>query len=192
MWIEHDVQSIFKGQGSQYVLVRAVPLVEDPEINDFLQQALEAADLNDIEETRRKNIIVPETQSERTSPWLNHAGFKRTLAGNSITDLYPLTSARVDIEKEPELVHVQRSIPALIEQCLEGVRDWEKRGWEVMHFWLNSTQIGQPSKKSFQLYYDPGTVMRYSEFWLRFILFSLRMVELTSGDNDVKYTIDQR
>jgi hypothetical protein len=192
MWIEHDVQSIFPGRSSPYFPVRAAPLLGDPEINDFLQQALEAADLNDIEETRRKNIIVAETQSERTSPWFNHAKFEDTLAGKCITDLYPLTSARVDIENEPELAHIQRSVPTLIAQCLEGVRDWGKRGWEVMHFWLNSTQIGQSSKQPFQLYYDPGTVARNSEFWLRFILFSLRTVELIPGDNDVKYTTDQR
>ena len=190
MWIEHDVQSIFPGPSSPYFPVRAAPLLGDPEIDDFLQQALEAADLNDIEETRRKNIIVPE-QSERTSPWVNHAGFLDTLAGKNMSDLYPLTSARVDIENEPELAHIQRSVATLIAQCLEGVRDWGKRGWEVMHFWLNSTQIGQPSQKPFQLYYDPGTVARYSEFWLRLILFSLRTFQSTPGDNDVKYTDDQ-
>ena len=66
MWIEHDVQSIFKGQGSKYFPVRATLLFGDPEIHDFLQQALEAADLNDLE-ARQKNIIVSETQTHHLS-----------------------------------------------------------------------------------------------------------------------------
>jgi len=192
MWIEHDVQSIFKGPASPYFPVCTTPLLGDAEIDDFLQQGLEAADLNDLEETRRSNIIIPDTQSECTSHWLNHGGFLHTLASKNMTKLYPLTSARVDIENEPELDHIQRSVPTLIAQCLEGVRDWGKWGWEVIHFWLNSTQITMESNKPFQLYYDPGTVARYSEFWLRFILFSLHTFELNPGDNDVNYTMGQK
>lgn len=108
-----------------------------------------------------------------------------------MTELYPLMSAHVDGENESELHHIQRSILILIAQCLENVRDWGKRGWEVIHFWLNSTQIGMVSDKPFQLYYDAGTITRYSEFWLRFILFSLRTFELNPDDNDVKYTTSQ-
>ena len=191
MWMEHDVQSIFKGPSSPYFPVRTAPLLDEPEIDDFVRQALEAADLNDVEESRRKNIIVPETQSERITPWINRAGFLRILAGKTITELYPLTSARVDMETEPELEHIQRSVPTLIAQCLEGVRDLEKRGWEVILFWLNSTKIGTMIDQPFQLYYDPHTVPRYSELWLRFILFTLRTFELNPGDNDVKYTTAQ-
>ena len=186
------MQSIFPGSSSPYFPVRATSLLRDAQIDDFLQQALEAADLNDVEETRRKNIIVPETQSERTSPWFNRAGFLRTLSGKEMNDLYPLTSARVNMENESELKHIQRSVPSLIAQCLEGVRDWENRGWEVILFWLNSTQIETQSNKPFQLYYDPGTVSRYSEFWVRFNLFLLRTFELNPGDNDVKYMVTQR
>jgi len=192
MWIQQDVQSIFPGPSSTYFPVRNTPLLRDPEINDFLQQALETANLNDVEETRRNNIIVPETQSDRTSPWLNRAGFLRLLAGKNMTDLYPLTSARVDMDNERELDHIQRIVLTLIPQCLEGVRDWGNRGWEVIHFWLNSTQIGSESDKPFQLYYDPNTVPRYSEYWLRFILFSLRTFELNPGENDVQYTTTQK
>ena len=143
-----------------------------------------------MEETRRNNIIVP-AQSERTSPWHNRAGFLQLLAGKYITELYPLTSARVDMDNEPELDHIQRSVLTLIPQCLEGVRDWGNRGWEVIHFWLNSTKIGIESDKPFQLYYEPDTVPRYSEYWLRFILFALRTFESNTGENDVQYTIAQ-
>jgi hypothetical protein len=191
MWMEHDVQSIFKGPSSPYFPVRTTPLLGEPEIDDFVQQALEAADLNDVEESRRKNIIVPETRSERATPWTNRAGYLRVLAGKTITELYPLTSARVDMETEPQLEHIQRSVPTLIARCLEGVRDLEKRGWEVILFWLNSTKIGTSIDQPFQLYYDPQTVPRYSEYWLRFILFALRTFELNPGDNDVKYTTAQ-
>jgi hypothetical protein len=70
-----------------------MPLLNDPEINEFLEQALAAADLRDIEEARERNIIVPEIQSKRTSPWLNRARFLERLAGKNMTELYPLTSA---------------------------------------------------------------------------------------------------
>jgi Orsellinic acid/F9775 biosynthesis cluster protein D len=192
MWVQHDVQSIFKGQGSKYFAVRTTPLLDDADLDDFLQQALAAADLRDIEEARQKNIIVPETQTERTSRWTTRAGFLQMLAGKNLTELYPLTSARVDMDNEPELEHIQRSVPNLIEQCLEGVKDWGKRGWEVLHFWLNSTQMGSACDKPFQVYYSPSTIARYSEFWLRFILFTLRTINANAGENDVKYTRGQR
>jgi hypothetical protein len=51
MWIQHDVQSIFPGP---YFLVRTTPLLNNPKIDEFLQQALAAADLKDIEEARQK------------------------------------------------------------------------------------------------------------------------------------------
>lgn len=55
------------------------PFLGDPEIDDFIPQLLEAViGLNDLEERRRKNIIVPEVKSERTSPCLNWAGFLRS------------------------------------------------------------------------------------------------------------------
>jgi len=57
------------------------PLLDDSEIDAFLQRALEEADFKDLEESRRTNIIVPETQRERTTPWFNCAGFLGILAG---------------------------------------------------------------------------------------------------------------
>jgi hypothetical protein len=191
MWTACDVQTLFKGNIRKYFPVRTTPLLDDADLNDFLQEALAAAELKDVEEARQKNIIVPETQTERTSRWTTRAGFLQMLAGNSITELYPLTSARVDMDNEPELEHIQRSVPKVIEQCLEGVKDWGKRGWEVLHFWLNSTKIGSASEKPFQVYYSAGTIARYSEFWLRFILFTLRTANANPGENDVKYTMGQ-
>jgi hypothetical protein len=191
MWAVCDVQTLFKGNIRKYFPVRTTPLLDDADLDDFLQQSLATADLKDIEEARQKNIIVPETQTERTSRWTTRAGFLQMLAGKNITELYPLTSARVDMDNEPELEHIQRSVPNLIEQCLEGVKDWGKRGWEILHFWLNSTQMGSACDKPFQVYYSPSTIARYSEFWLRFILFTLRTVNPNPGENDVNYTTGQ-
>jgi Orsellinic acid/F9775 biosynthesis cluster protein D len=83
MWIVCDVQILFQ----KYFPVRNTPLL-DPEINAFLERELEA-DLGDLE-ARRKNIIVPETQSERIEPLFNRAGFLRILAGKNINELYPI------------------------------------------------------------------------------------------------------
>jgi len=45
--------------------------------------------------------------------------------------------------------------------------------------------------KPFQLNYNPGTVALYSEYWLRFILFTLRTFNTDTGENGVKYTTKQ-
>jgi len=88
MWIACDVQILFK----KYFPVRNTPLFDDSRIRACLQQALEEADLRDQEEEEswRRNIIVPEIQSERTAPWFDRAGFLRILAGKNINELYPI------------------------------------------------------------------------------------------------------
>ena len=56
------MQTTFKGSLRKYFPVRTTHLLGDLEIDDFLQQALEAADLDYLEETRRIDIIELETE----------------------------------------------------------------------------------------------------------------------------------
>jgi hypothetical protein len=167
MWIGHDVQSIFPGPSSPYFPVRAAPLVENAELDAVLQQALAQASLDDIEETRRNNNVVQEA-NDRTDPWTNRGGWLDRLAGRDYGELYALTSAKS--EDDEGFTFLQKSIPRLIERCLEGVRDLDKRGWDLLRFWLNSSEIDKADTKPFQVHYSGGTLARYSEYWLRFML----------------------
>ena len=85
MWIACNVQILFQ----KYFPIGDTPLL-DPEINDFLKGASEEADLRNLEEARQRNIIVPETRSERAAPWFNRIGFLRILVGKSINEFYPI------------------------------------------------------------------------------------------------------
>ncbi len=71
MWIGHDVQSIFPGPSSSYFPVCTAPLLENTELDDLVQQALAQASLDDVEETRRNNMIVPAVANELADPWTN-------------------------------------------------------------------------------------------------------------------------
>jgi hypothetical protein len=190
MWSEHDVQSIFEGQGSKYFPVHTAHLVENPDLDALLQQALMQASIDDEEETRRNNTIIPDGANERTDPWMNRGRWLDTLAGQNMRELYPLTSARS--EDDEGFKFLQKSIPSLIKRCLEGVRDLDKRGWDILRFWLNSSEINKADTKPFQVHYNDGTLARYSEYWLRFILFMLRTFDIEdTGNNGVKYTTHQ-
>jgi hypothetical protein len=84
MWVVCDVQILLK----KYFPVRNTPLVDNSESDASLRPA--EADLKDLEEARRENIIIPETQNERYSPLFNRTGFLRILAGKNINELYPI------------------------------------------------------------------------------------------------------
>jgi len=189
MWAVCDIQTVFKNEWIKYFPVRTMPLLENAEFDAVLQQALAQATLDDKEEERRNNTIVPESTNERVDPWMHRGGWLDMLAGKEMGELYPLTSAR-NIE-EPGFEFLQKSIPRYIKQCLEGVKDLDKRGWGILRFWLNSTVLDKADTKPFQLNYHDGTLARYSEYWLRFILFMLRTFNTETGENGVKYSPDQ-
>jgi len=189
MWTVCDVQTLFKGNIRKYFPVHTMPLLENSNFNILLQQALAQASLNDTEEERRNNTIVPERTNERVTPWMNRGGWLDMLAGKEMAELYPLTSARNSNDEGFEFL--QKSVVTFIKKCLEGVRDLDKRGWGILRFWLNSTVPDKADAKPFQLNYDDDTIARYSEYWLRFILFALRTAHTETGENGVKYTADQ-
>lgn len=185
------MQTLFKGNLRKYFPVRTMPSLENADLDAALQQALAQASIDDEEETRRNNTIVPERANERTDPWTNRGGWLDRLAGRNMAELYPLTSAQS--EDDEGFIFLQKSIPRLIEQCLEGVRDFDKRGWDILRFWLNSSEMDKADTKPFQVHYNDGTLARYSEYWLRFMLFVLRTFYIEdTGENGVKYTEDQR
>jgi hypothetical protein len=70
MWAVGDVQTVFKGPFRKYFPVCTMPLLNNPELDALLQQSLAQASLNDIEEERRNNTIVPEA-NERADPWMS-------------------------------------------------------------------------------------------------------------------------
>ena len=186
-----EVQKLFKGNNNKYFPVRTTPLLKNSELDAVVQQALAQASLDDIEETRRNNMVVPAAANERADPWMNRGGWLDRLAGQNMAELYPLTSAQDD--NDEGFKFLQKSIPRLIERCLEGVRDLDKRGWDILRFWLNSTEVDKADTKPFQVHYNEGTLTRYSECWVRLILFMLRTFDIEdTGVNGVKYTENQR
>jgi hypothetical protein len=86
---------------------------------------------------------------------------------------------------------LQKSILSPIKRCLEGVKDFDKRGRGILRVRLNSTVTDKADPKPFQVHYHDGTVARYSEYWLHFILFALRTFNAETGENGVKYIPDQ-
>ena len=53
--------------------------------------------------------------------------------------------------------------------------------------------MNKADTKPFQVHYNDGTLARYSEYWLRFMLFTLCTFDIEdTGENGVKYTTHQR
>jgi len=160
------------------------------EIDNFLDQQLATASLKDQEEIRRNNMIVPEELTgQHLSPWLNRTGWLDLLSNQDIEQLCIKTNAH--IEGDEPFIHVRNSIQRVIRKCLQGIRDFDKQGWNLIRFWLNSVVKDKCDKTPFQLYYDSGTLDRYSGYWVRLFFFILRTMNDDSIDG-VKYTGDQK
>lgn len=189
-WKPQHIQTIFPAPNLKYFPVRIPCSIDISTVNVLVEQALKTAAENDQKEILRNNNIVSDSANERITPWMNRGGWLNLLAGKDMSELYSLTSARVN-ENNEGFERIQKAVPELIKNCLEGIMDLDKRGWSILRFWLNSTKVGEADQKPFQLYYDKGTIKRYSEYWLRLILFTLRTFDLNNEDDGVKYTLIQ-
>jgi hypothetical protein len=64
------------------------------------------------------------------------------------------------------------------------VLDCDRRGWNMIRFWLNSVERGTPDTKPFRDHFQDDTRVRYAKLWLRLILFCLRTL-----DDEQKYGV---
>src|SRR5436305_1298703 len=58
-----------------------------------------------------------------------------------------------------------------------GMLDCDRRGWNMIRFWLNSVEKGIPDTKPFRDHFQDDTRVQYAKLWLRLILFCLRTVD---------------
>jgi hypothetical protein len=192
MWVSHDIQTIYPHPFIKYFPVSTmVASIDSRQIHGLIQQSLTDASLEDQEEIRRQNNIISEKTSERITPWINRAGWLTTLAGKDMSELYRLTDSGIEVE-EKGYEGMQRAVLSLVQKCLDGIKDIENRGWSILRFWLNSTKINEADQKPFQLYYNDGTIKRYSTHWLRLILFTLRSSDPGRNGIGIRYTMAQK
>jgi len=64
------------------------------------------------------------------------------------------------------------------------VLDCDRRGWNMIRFWLNSVERGTADTKPFRDHFQDDTRVRYAKLWLRLILFCLRTL-----DEEKKYGV---
>jgi len=150
---------------------------------------LKVAKAKDEGDFQERNIIIAAEASrvERT-PWLNRAGWLRMFVGRDMKILSEVISEKVTEGENLEILGL--SVNRAIRRCLASVVDCDKRGWELIRFWLQSTEAGKANKKPFRLHYDHTTVAINAQNWVKYLYFCIRTLDME--ESGVEFTINQR
>jgi len=163
-----------------------MPLIESTiDSEDPIKNMLKMATLKDERDFQGRNTIVgaEATRVEQT-PWLNHAGWLRIFVGRDMRKLCEAISEKVAEGENLEILGL--SVNRVIRRCLAGVVDCDKRGWQLIRFWLQSTEAGKPHKKPFRLHYDETTVVKRVQLWVKYLYFCVRILD--TEDSGVEFT----
>jgi hypothetical protein len=138
---------------------------------------LATARVKDEKDFQGRNILVAAESSrvERT-PWLNRAGWLRMFSGRNMKPLCEAISEKVAEGENLEILGL--SVDRVIRHCLAGVVDCDKRGWELIRFWLQSTEQARADKKPFRLHYDHTTVAKNVQNWVKYLYFCVRTLDI--------------
>ena len=104
--------------------------------------------MKDEKDFQEWNIIIAANPLRvELTPWLNRAGWLRIFVERNMKLLCEATSEKVAEGENLEILGL--SVDWVIRRCLAGVVDCDKRGWELVRFWLQSTEAAKANKKPF-------------------------------------------
>jgi len=161
----------------------------DIKLDDPIQNMLRVAKVKDEKDFQGRNkLVAAESSRVERTPWLNRAGWLRMFVGRDMKILCEAISEKVAEGENLEILGL--SVDRVIRQCLAGMGDCDKRGWELIRFWLQSTEQARADKKPFGLHYDHTTVARNAKHWVKYLYFCMRTLDLEDGG--VEFTLNQR
>jgi hypothetical protein len=136
--------------------------------NDLISELMNDGDSRD--EALRSELVVADEEALMVdlTPWLRRTNWLRTFKGKAMDTLVEL--ARLPTQDEPKLQLVSESVQRVItERCVNSVTDISERGWNLIPFLLNSTELTTPNSSPFKEHYDKRTIPRYAQSWARLI-----------------------
>jgi len=84
--------------------------------------------------------------------------------------------ARLPNNAEISLKMMCDSVARVIKNCTVGVMNCEDRNWNLISFWLTSSEQGKADLKPFRTYFKDSTIELYSGYWQQFLCFCLRIL----------------
>lgn len=142
MWEIIKVQTFFRGRNLKWFEVESrlqkAPMSDT--IEGSLKSILKLARQKDKEKLKTNIISMVTNRRTESSPWLRRTGWIELLEGKDMTVLCNYT---LNEERDSEENAIIASVKRVIERCISGVRDLEKRGWSKVRFWLQSLAVFQ-------------------------------------------------
>ena len=156
MWEKCTVQTFFHGVYRKFFAVD-VEKQQRFSLDILLNDILEEANRRD-EEYQLSLNHVQESHIVTKSPWLLRTDWEKKFKGKDMKILTKLTEKPK--ESEGEVFRVWQSGLRVIERCWEGIGDISDRGWNLILFWLNSSNGEKAESTPFRLTTRDKTVNR--------------------------------
>ena len=161
IWKKCAVQTFFQGVHRKYFEVD-VERQQQFGLNILLNDILEEANQRDKEYSLTLNHVI-ESHIVTKSPWLLRTGWEKKFKGKDMRVLNKLTEKPE--ESEGGVFRVWQSGLRMIQKCWNGVDDISDRGWNLILFWLNSSNGEKAESTPFRLTIQDKTVDKYFDIF---------------------------
>jgi len=185
MWTKQTAQTFQRNPAKYFPVQRTHSNSIVNDTTSLIQSTINKGNEQDKERHFQRHQTMSDKGGKNT-PWLNYTGWKRQFVDMDMTALVTMTRLEL-ADEELWLKNVGRQVCEMIENAYlgillmvfanEGVLDCERRGWNLVGFWMNSTRSNEPHRKPFRNHKLQATRERYSKTWARLILFCLRAFE---------------
>ncbi len=161
IWKKCAVQTFFQGVYRKYFEVD-VERQQQFGLNILLNDILEEANQRDKEYSLTLNHVM-ESHIVTKSPWLLRTGWEKKFKGKDMRVLNKLTEKPE--ESEGGVFRVWQSGLRMIQKYWNGVDDISDRGWNLILFWLNSSNGEKAESTPFRLTTQDKTVDKYFDIF---------------------------
>jgi hypothetical protein len=157
MWQECAMQTFFQGSNVKYFEVK-VRTQETVELDVLLRNMLNLADKRDEEHEFNLNH-VKKTNIVTKTPWLLRTRWEKKFEGRNMAILTKLTEKPE--KSEGQICRLWSGGSRVIQRCWTGVENIADRGWDLILFWLNSSNPEKADSTPFNLAKKDKTIEKY-------------------------------
>jgi len=164
MWEKCAMQTFFQGVHRKYFEVE-IEKQRRFDLNILLDSMLREVDEQDEEYNHTLNHVT-RSHIVTKSPWLLRTDWEKKFEGKDMKTLIKLTE--IPDKNEGEILRLWESGSRFIHRCWKGAEDISNRGWNLILFWLNSSNREKANVIPFRLTTQEKTVVKYVIIWKRF------------------------
>lgn len=110
--------------------------------------SLEKAKLLDREKQIGRDVVNDDNGHTERLPWLMPTDWKTMFAGRDMAKMIKCVST--DVGEDQYEAIVKASVNRMIQRCLDGIKDLDTRGWDMIRFWLRSVDRNKAYSKPFR------------------------------------------